>query len=195
MGVVIRPYNQRRAKNNMNHSLAKATHSSAEITLSDLVQVYRRRRRVFFGFLLGFLSLAALYCIVCTRRYSAAAVIQIQKESPDGLGLDNMMSGPTAAVDALNAALDLQTESEVLQSDTLALRVIEDLNLEHTKDFKGKFSPIGWLMGAISPNGLQDPPHASLEDSPLDARTCSTCSARTLRSKLIPVPASLTSAI
>ena len=166
MGVVIRPYNQRRAKNNMNHSLAKATHSSAEITLSDLVQVYRRRRRVFYGFLLGFLSLAALYCIVCTRRYSAAAVIQIQKESPDGLGLDNMMSGPTAAVDALNAALDLQTESEVLQSDTLALRVIEDLNLEHTKDFKGKFSPVGWLMGAISPKGLQDPPRASLEDSP-----------------------------
>jgi polysaccharide biosynthesis transport protein len=166
MGVVIAPYSQRRARNNVNHSLARATHSTAEITLSDLVGIYRRRRRVFYGVLLGFLSLAALYCIVCTRRYSAAAVIQIQKENPDGLGLDNMMSGPTAAVDALNAALDLQTESEVLQSDTLAIRVVEDLDLEHTKDFKGKFSPVGWLMGAISPKGVQDPPNASLEDSP-----------------------------
>jgi succinoglycan biosynthesis transport protein ExoP len=130
------------------------------------MQVYRRRRRVFYGVLLGFLAVAAFYCAVCTRRYSASAVIQVQKESPDGLGLDNIMSGPTAAVDALNAALDLQTESEVLQSDTLALRVIEDLDLEHTRDFRGSFSPIGWAMGLISPRGTKDPNNASLEDSP-----------------------------
>lgn len=150
----------------MNHSLALANHSTTEITLGELRQVYRRRRRVFYGCVLGFFTLASLYCIVCTRRYSATAVIQVQKESPDGLGLDNMMSGPTAAVDALNAALDLQTESEVLQSDTLALRVIEDLDLEHTRDFRGSFSPLGWALGLISPAGTKDPANAALEDSP-----------------------------
>ena len=150
----------------MNHSLALAKHSSPEITLGELRQVYRRRRRVFYGCLLAFVSVASLYCMVCTRRYSATAVIQVQKDSPDGLGLDNMMSGPTAAVDALNAALDLQTESEVLQSDTLALRVIEDLDLEHSRDFETSFSPVGWAMGLVSPRGVSDPLHASLEDSP-----------------------------
>ena len=150
----------------MKHSLALANHSSPEITLGELRQVYRRRRRVFYGSVFVFLTLASLYCIVCTRRYSATAVIQVQKDSPDGLGLDNMMSGPTAAVDALNAALDLQTESEVLQSDTLALRVIEDLDLEHTRDFRGSFSPLGWALGLISPRGVKDPQDATLEDSP-----------------------------
>ena len=135
----------------MNQSLTRAVHHNASITLADLLQIYRRRRRVFYGFVLGFLFVGAVYCAVCTRRYSSTAVIQVQKESPDGLGLDNLISGPAAAVDALNAALDLQTEAEVLQSDTLALRVIEDLGLEHTSDFRAEFSPIGWLAGVVSP--------------------------------------------
>jgi capsular exopolysaccharide synthesis family protein len=165
MGVVTTRI-ARRPKTNVNHSLAKTTHTNTEITLGDLMQVYRRRRRVFYGFILGFLTLGALYCIVCTRRYSSAAVIQVQKESPDGLGLDNLMTGPSDPGDALNAALDLQTESEVLQSDTLALKVIQDLDLEHSRDFRGSFSPIGWAMGLISPKGTKDPRNASLEDSP-----------------------------
>ena len=115
---------------------------------------------------------------MCTRRYSSAAVIQVQKENTDGLGLDNLMSGPTDPGDALNAALDLQTESEVLQSDTLALRVIEDLDLEHTKDFRSTFNPIGWALGLISPKGMKDPRDASLEDSPARRAMCSGSSAR-----------------
>ena len=63
--------------------------------------------------------------------------------------------------------MDLQTESEVLQSDTLALRVIEDLHLEHTEDFKGHFNPVGWVLGLLSPRGVSDAPSASLEDSPV----------------------------
>jgi polysaccharide biosynthesis transport protein len=151
----------------VNQSITKASYTGAEITLGDLVQIYQRRRRVLYGLTLGALLLAGLYCIVCTRRYEGSGVIQVQKESPDGLGLDNIMSGPEGAGDALNTALDLQTESEILQSDTLALKVIEDLDLEHTRDFKGRFSPLGWVMGLMSPRGVSDPPNADLEDSPV----------------------------
>ena len=45
--------------------------------------------------------------------------------------------------------------------------MIEDLNLEQTKDFKGHFSPIGWALGLLSPRGVADVPNASLEDSPV----------------------------
>ncbi len=68
--------------------------------------------------------------------------------------------------DALNASLDLQTEVEILQSDTLALKVINDLNLESNRDFKHHWNPIGAVLGIFSPKGVADPSHASLEDSP-----------------------------
>ncbi len=151
----------------MNQTLAKTSYSGASITLGDLLQTYHRRRRIFYGVTLGMLVLAILYCIVCTRRYDATGVIQVQKENPDGLGLDNIVSGPAGGNDALNAVLDLQTESEVLQSDTLALKVIEDLHLEDTEDFKEHFSPVGWVVGLITPKGVGDAPNASLEDSPV----------------------------
>jgi succinoglycan biosynthesis transport protein ExoP len=151
----------------MNQSLTKGPPSSAYITLGDLLQIYRRRRRIFYSVIAGMLTLAGLYCIFCTRRYDASAVIQVQKEDPGGWGLDNIMSGSAGGADAVNTVLDLQTESEILQSDTLALRVIQDLHLEHTEDFKGHFSPVGWVMGMVSPRGLSDAPGASLEDSPV----------------------------
>jgi polysaccharide biosynthesis transport protein len=157
---------QRRLKTGVNQSLANTSHSGAYLTLGDLLQIYRRRRRLFYGAIAGMLILAGLYCIVCTRRYSAKGVIQVQKENPDGLGLDNIMSGRTSAGDALNTTLDLQTESKVLESDTLALRVIENLHLENKEDFKSHFSPVGWVLGLISPRGVSDAPQASLEDSP-----------------------------
>ena len=151
----------------MNQSLANPAHSGAYLTFGDLLQIYHRRRRIFYGVIGGMLVLAALYCIVCTRRYDAGGVIQVQKDSPDGLGLDNIMGASAGSGDALNAALDLQTQTEILQSDTLALRVIEDLRLEHTKDFQGHFSPVGWVLGLMSPRGVSDAPNASLEDSPV----------------------------
>jgi polysaccharide biosynthesis transport protein len=150
----------------VNQSIANVSHAGTDITLGDLMQVYQRRRRVFYGFTLGMLILAGVYCTFCSRRYDGSGVIQVQKESPDGLGLDNIISGPESGADALNTALDLQTESEILQSDTLALKVIQDLNLENTKDFKPRFSPVGFVLGLISPRGGADPAHASLEDSP-----------------------------
>ena len=87
---------------NVNQSITKASYTGAAITLGDLVQTYQRRRRTFYGLTLGMLLLAGIYCAVCTRRYDATGVIQVQKESPDGLGLDNIMSGPEGAGDALN---------------------------------------------------------------------------------------------
>jgi succinoglycan biosynthesis transport protein ExoP len=68
--------------------------------------------------------------------------------------------------DALNANLDLQTESEILQSDALALKVIDDLHLDQTRDFQPKWSPVGWILGLFTPPGLPDIPGVSLEDSP-----------------------------
>ena len=71
-----------------------------------------------------------------------------------------------AELDALEDNIVLQTQAEILQSDTLALKVIQNLGLENTWDFQPRFSPVGWVLGLVSPRGPQDPAHASLEDAP-----------------------------
>ncbi len=129
--------------------------------------IYRRRRKIIYSVVAALGLLAALYCIFSTRRYQATGEIRIQSKTQDGLGLENMASGSAdAAVDALATNMDIQTQASILQSDTLALRTIESLNLASTPDFKPHFNPIGWFLGFFAPKGIADPPHASLEDSP-----------------------------
>jgi capsular exopolysaccharide synthesis family protein len=144
-----------------------ARESTRELTINDLWSLFRRRRAIIAGSVVLLLSLAAAVCIFSERRYEATGQLQVQKESMDGLGLSSMMGDAGGATDALDANITIQTQATILQSDTLALRVIKDLNLESTPDFQPKFKALGWLMGLISPKGPSDPANASLEDSPL----------------------------
>jgi uncharacterized protein involved in exopolysaccharide biosynthesis len=52
-----------------------------------------------------------------------------------------------------------------LQSDSLALLVIRDLNLENTPDFQPHFSLMGAVKGLFTPKPIPDPP-GPLENSP-----------------------------
>lgn len=142
-----------------------------ELTLRDLLAIFRRRRKIVYGTLLSFAVLAALYCSISTRRYEAKGTIQVQKQGSDAMGLESMMSGASdSASDALGANINLQTQANILQSDTLALRTIEDLHLEETKDFKRHWSPLGAVLGLFSPAGVADPSNASLEEAPQRSR-------------------------
>lgn len=147
-------------------SLTTFEHSQADLAIADLWPIYRRRRRTFYLVLGGCLALALVYCAFSTRRYSAEGVIQVQRQSPDGLGLETLTGEQANVGDALTYNMDLETQASILQSDSLALKVIQDLNLEHTKDFQSHFNPIGWALGLLSPGGAPDPKGASLEDSP-----------------------------
>ena len=110
--------------------------------------------------------LGVLLCIFTTRRYEASGKIQIAKETSDALGLDNIMGEAEGASDALDANITLQTQADLLESDTLALRVIEGLHLESARDFAPHFNPFGWLLNLVSPSGPADPPQAALDRSP-----------------------------
>ena len=105
-------------------SLAKQRGVSIErpLTLGDLRHIFRRRRRVMVSCVVVSVSVAVLACILCTRRYQATGEIQVQKESADALGLGNMMGGAEGASDALDANITLETQANLLQSDTLALK-------------------------------------------------------------------------
>ena len=136
------------------------------LTLRDLLNIFRKRRTAVFGTVLVLGTLGAIYCGFSTRRYEATGTVQIQKESSDALGLDSLMSDAGGASDALDANINIQTQANILQSDTLALRTIQNLHMEGTEDFRPKWSPVGWLLGLISPKGISDAPGAPLEDAP-----------------------------
>lgn len=136
-------------------------------TLRDLLRIFDRRRRSVISTALIIFLLAVSACIFMTRRYKASGIIQLQKSSSDSLGLDSLMGDASGgASDALTVNVDLQTQADILESETLALKVIKDLNLEKNEDFKPHFNPIGWVLGLLTPHGPKDPTNASLEDSP-----------------------------
>jgi capsular exopolysaccharide synthesis family protein len=136
-------------------------------TLRDLLRIFHRRKRAIVVTASVVFLLSVCACVVTTRRYTASSVIQLQKSSSDSLGLDSLMGAASdGAADGLSVNIDLQTQADILQSEALALKVVKDLNLEQNEDFKPHFSPIGWMMGLVSPRGPADPVRASLENSP-----------------------------
>ncbi len=137
-----------------------------ELTLRDLISIYRRRRKVVYSVFVTVFVLGALYCTLCTRRYQATGTVQMQKESVDAMGLDSIMGGAEGASDALDANIELQTQANILQSDTLALRAIEDLHMEGTYDFKPRFNPISFVLSLFTPAGVPDAPNATLDNAP-----------------------------
>ena len=137
-----------------------------ELTLRDLLIIYHRRRKIVYGTLLTLTVLATLYCVLCTRRYEAMSTIQVQKESSDAMGLESLMSGADGGSDALGANINLQTQANILQSNTLALRTIEDLHLENTVDFQPHWNPVGAVQGLFSSAGTEEAPEISLENAP-----------------------------
>jgi succinoglycan biosynthesis transport protein ExoP len=136
-----------------------------EMTVQDLWGILSRRRGIVLGVLLLTIGAASALFATATRLYNASAEIQVQKESADTLSMDTMM-GPGSNSDAVESNVTLQTQAQILQSDSLALQVIKELNLEKSPDFRSHFNPIGWVMGLFAPAGIPDPRNVPLEEAP-----------------------------
>src|SRR5271154_2295441 len=140
-------------------------------SLRDLLKIFDRRRRLMCMVGGCIFFLAVLASIFTTRRYTASSIIELRKVSTNSPGLDALTGGDSAAAgDTSGLNVDLQTQSDILKSDGLALSVIEELNLEQTPDFRPHFSPVGWVLGLVSPSATPDPANTSLEKSPLRRR-------------------------
>ena len=136
-----------------------------EMTIQDLWGILSRRRAIVLGAMLVCISLAGLLFAVSTRMYKGIAEIQVQKESADALSMDSMI-GPESQSDSVDSNITLQTQAQILQSDSLALQVVRELNLEKSRDFRSHFNPISWVLGLFAPKGIADPPNVPLEQAP-----------------------------
>jgi polysaccharide biosynthesis transport protein len=142
------------------------TESPDGFSIRDLVAIFRRRRRIIYGTVLTFLALAVIYSLLATRRYEATGRLQVQKQASDAMGLQNLINPGNSPDDALEGNIEIQTQAEILQSDTLALSAIQVLRLEDTRDFQPRWNPVGWVLGLLAPSSPEDSPGATLEQSP-----------------------------
>lgn len=143
-----------------------ATATASEFTIQHLLMILRRRRMIILLPLLGCLLLAVFACIFITRRYQGSGEIEVQKSATDSLGLDNLANAKPESSDALDDNVTLQTQARILESNTLALKVINDLNLENTEDFRPKTNPVRAFLARFLPAGETDPPNSALDDAP-----------------------------
>jgi polysaccharide biosynthesis transport protein len=146
------------------HVVIAANTPSPELTLREIAAMLARRRAIIYMSLSIFFLLAILALVVSTRRYKSVGEIELQKDSTGSLGLQT--DNGDAPSDALEVNMIIQTQAKILESDSLALNVIEDLRLEQTEDYRHKWSPVDWVLGLFSQPGPPDPKGASLENSP-----------------------------
>jgi succinoglycan biosynthesis transport protein ExoP len=116
-----------------------------DFSFAELWRVLRKRRWIITATVLGLTALALAVSVVMTPKYESVSTIEVNKESSDMLGLDDMagMAAGGGADDALDYNVTLQTQANVLQSDTLALQVIQQLDLEKHLETPNRF--LAWL--------------------------------------------------
>ncbi len=118
--------------------------SSQPLTMHDAFRVLKRRRKAALTFAASVLILVAIYLTFATRRYAGEITLEFDKQNADMLGLNQAAGG---IGDSLDYNITLQTQAEILESDTLALQVVKELNLEDTEDYRKRFDPVAFVMG------------------------------------------------
>ena len=109
-------------------------------SLHNLLRVLTRRSKWIIGSIVICVLLAIIVTFMTKPTYEATATIELNKSSSSlDLGLGDMLSqGLTGGADTLMT--DMQTETAILQSDSLAMAVIEHLKLASQSQFAAKSS-------------------------------------------------------
>lgn len=139
-------------------------------SLGELLRIIDRRRVVFLGTIAAVFGIAILVCVFMTRKYEATGLFEVEQSSASSLDLQSLIGGSSSGeglASSTSVDIDLQTQAQILESDTLAIQVIKDLKLQDNKDFKPSMNPLTWALGLLSPKGPADPAGASIEDSPV----------------------------
>ncbi|MFT4112200.1 GumC family protein [Silvibacterium sp.] len=144
-------------------------HPRREWTLLDVWKAMQRRKAWLYWSVGAMLALATAYCLLATPRFEATGEIEVQRESPAAFGLESSVNGENAQADAdsLDYSMTLETEAKILESPTLALKVMRDVGLETTHDYfpqhTSGWHPPAWLFFWRKP---LEPMNIRLEDAP-----------------------------
>lgn len=126
-------------------------------SLRDVMRVLRKRRQMILGTLVGCLLLSLVVSLLMRPVYNATATIEINKDNSNSLSLGSMGDLASGLGSSDDLKTDMQTQTAVLENDTIALRVIQVLNLTTEPPFRyeyGKKRLIGRPGDVDSEQGL-----------------------------------------
>jgi capsular exopolysaccharide synthesis family protein len=101
-----------------------------ELELKDYIEVMTRRKKIVITFFLCFVLIAAIHSVIATPIYRATTQLLIERETPKVLTIEELYAVGGPASDYY------QTQYKVLQSRSLAERVVNKLNLTVSPRFR-----------------------------------------------------------
>jgi len=105
--------------------------------LSDIVRILRKRRPIIITAALVMVILATMVSLRMTKKYDAAAQITYNNEGSENLGFKNLPGTEDNGGGGSDYAIEMETQIKILQSDRIALGVIENLHLDQNRVFAG----------------------------------------------------------
>jgi succinoglycan biosynthesis transport protein ExoP len=131
-------------------------HSPAtdHVDLRDYLKVLIKHRRLLILVFLTVLAIGAYFSFTTTRLYQASSMLKIEPQNPSVTGVGEMLP-----LESRGPSYDYyQTQFKLLESNTLAAKVIADLKLESNKIFTSaqvtNSNPAdrvqSWIFGALN---------------------------------------------
>ncbi len=114
-----------------------------ESLVAEVRRMFRRHLRLIAICTLTCLLLAGAYLLVKAPQFEAVAQIEVRPAGSNSLGLDEMAAKLFSPAEANT---ELQSAVQVLQSNTIALEVMQQLHLAQRNDFAGS-----WRRAADTP--------------------------------------------
>jgi succinoglycan biosynthesis transport protein ExoP len=125
------------------YSAAPIRHPKSESAYLEIWLIVRKHFQAIVISTLVMLSLAIAASLLMTPKFQSTSTIEINKDSPDLMGLDNYDRSATQDMpDSMSVAIDTQTEANVLSAQSLAFAVVEQLGLESRKEFSLRPNPL-----------------------------------------------------
>jgi capsular exopolysaccharide synthesis family protein len=116
--------------------LPRETNTNGEdFSVQELWRIIKRRQRTILLSALACTLLALAASLYMTTKYEAVATLEVNKENSDMLGLSPTDRIDGGASDSLSETITIETEAVALQSPSLAFQVVQQLGLEHRKEF------------------------------------------------------------
>lgn len=120
-----------------------------ELVLLELWRTLRTRWFVIVGWAAACLLLAVMYVLIKSPRYEASARIEVSPAGTNSMGLDEVSS---RILNPSDPTIQLESAVTVLESNTVALAVMQQTKLAERQDFAGPWiQPPGTDVSALSP--------------------------------------------
>ncbi|MCU1315411.1 MAG: Protein-tyrosine kinase, partial [Candidatus Acidoferrum typicum] len=141
-------------------SPAPVARSEAAFSAHQIAHVVRRRKALIILSAFFMLGLAIAAWGILTPKYESVATLEINKEDTDALGLDTVSAASAAGSGALEFNITMGTHAKALETDSVALQVIQQLRLDQRPEFQWKPSSFDLLKTkSESDRPLENAPH------------------------------------